>query len=162
MKQIEILDISGDIGIRVFGRNLQEIFVNSAIGMYGLITELSCIEEAKKIEVSAESSSIEGLFVSWLNELIFHFDTYGFIGKHVIITETTPSFILPLQSGLPEGSEADKNSDLPTCRLKAVLSGEEFDPERHESKLLVKAATYHKLRIEKTDDRWEADVIFDI
>ncbi|MBM4129219.1 MAG: archease, partial [Nitrospira sp.] len=37
-----------------------------------------------------------------------------------------------------------------------------FDPERHERKLLVKAATYHMLRIERTDDVWEIDVIFDI
>jgi SHS2 domain-containing protein len=46
--------------------------------------------------------------------------------------------------------------------LKATISGEDFDSERHESKLLIKAATYHKLRIEKTDDTWEAEVIFDI
>jgi SHS2 domain-containing protein len=46
--------------------------------------------------------------------------------------------------------------------FKAVLSGEEFDPERHESRLLIKAATYHQLRIEKVNDVWEIDVIFDI
>ncbi|MCX5719343.1 MAG: archease, partial [Nitrospirae bacterium] len=40
--------------------------------------------------------------------------------------------------------------------------GEDFDPERHESKLLIKAATYHKLRIENVGNMWEVDVIFDI
>jgi len=47
-------------------------------------------------------------------------------------------------------------------KLKASISGEDFDPKRHENKLLIKAATYHKLRIEKIDDTWEIDVIFDI
>jgi SHS2 domain-containing protein len=42
------------------------------------------------------------------------------------------------------------------------VAGEEFDAGRHEGKLLIKAATYHKLRIEKIDDLWEIDVIFDI
>jgi SHS2 domain-containing protein len=148
MKQFEILDISGDIGLRVFGKNRQEIFVNSAVGMYSLITDLSLIKERKTIEISVESLTNDGLFVSWLNELIFHFDTYGFVGKQIELAE------LILQS--------DKLSSIQTCTIKAILTGEDFDPERHERKLLVKAATYHKLRIEKIGDKWEADVIFDI
>jgi SHS2 domain-containing protein len=148
MKQFEILDISGDIGLRVFGKNRQEIFVNSAVGMYSLITDLSLIKERKTIEISVESLTNDGLFVSWLNELIFHFDTYGFVGKQIELAE------LILQS--------DKLSSIQTCTIKAILTGEDFDPERHERKLLVKAATYHKLRIEKIGDKWETDVVFDI
>jgi SHS2 domain-containing protein len=87
MKQFEILDISGDIGLRVFGKNRQEIFVNSAVGMYSLITDLSLIKERKTIEISVESLTNDGLFVSWLNELIFHFDTYGFVGKQIELAE---------------------------------------------------------------------------
>ena len=45
--------------------------------------------------------------------------------------------------------------------LKQQL-GEEFNPGKHERKLLIKAATYHKVRIEKVSDIWEIDVIFDI
>ena len=71
--------------------------------------------------------------VAWLNELVFHFDAYGFIGKKISITESN------LEPGPPE--------TLKSYRLNAVLSGEEFDPERHESRLLIKAATYHRLRI---------------
>ncbi len=47
-------------------------------------------------------------------------------------------------------------------KLKAAVSGEEFDTERHERKLLIKAATYHKLKIERINGMWEVDVIFDI
>lgn len=123
--------------------------------MYSLITDPDMLREEKKIDISIESHSLEGLLVSWLNELIFHFDAYGFIGKRIFITELTPSPTSP-----PQG--ADKLSGFPACRLKASVSGEDFDPERHERKLLIKAATYHRLRIEKKDDRWEIDVIFDI
>jgi SHS2 domain-containing protein len=40
MKQFEILDISGDAGIRAFGRDLPDLFVNAATGIcwYGIIT----------------------------------------------------------------------------------------------------------------------------
>jgi SHS2 domain-containing protein len=150
MKHFEILDISGDVGLKAFGKNPEDAFINAAIGMYSLITDLGMIKEQKVIDVSVESDSMEGLLVSWLNELIFQFDAYGFIGGKIVITEFTPPLTL-----LPRGGGE-------VCRLRASVSGEDFDPERHESKLLIKAATYHRLRVEKTDDLWEINVIFDI
>lgn len=140
MKEIQILDISGDIGIKATGKSLEEAFVNAALGMYSLITNIEEFLESKTINVSTESDSLEGLLVSYLNELIFHFDTYGFIGKKIKI-------------------KINKNDSY---NLKASITGEEFDPERHERKLLVKAATYHKIRVEKINDIWEINVIFDI
>lgn len=138
MKSFEIIDISGDVGIRAFGTSLEEVFKNSAIGMYSLITDVKDVETKKNIAVSVESHSLEGLMVSWLNELIFHFDTYNFIGKEIDIRKIN-----------------DK-------KIEASVSGEEFDSERHESKLLIKAATYHRLKVEEENGRWKAEVIFDI
>jgi SHS2 domain-containing protein len=153
MKNFEVIDISGDVGLRAYGEDLKDAFINAAIGMFSLVTDLEMVKEEKAINVSVESDSLEGLVVSWLNELVFYFDTYGFLGKKVSITEfTTPQ---PLVGGQQQAS-------LQAYKLKASLAGEDFDPERHESKLLVKAATYHRLRIDKKNDIWEIDVIFDI
>lgn len=138
MKQFEIIDISGDVGIKAFGGSIEEVFKNSAIGMYSLITDLKGVKGQKTINISSESNSLEGLLVSWLNELIFHFDAYNFIGKDIVMLEMSDR------------------------KLKANVKGEEFDPERHERKLLIKAATYHRLKIEKVREIWEADIIFDI
>ncbi len=151
MKHFEVLDISGDIGLKAYGETLKDAFINAAIGMYSLITDFHMIREQKAIDVSVESNSTEGLLVSWLNELVFHFDAYGFIGKKIVIAEFIPSFIPTRGEEKVEG-----------YRLKASVSGEEFDPERHESRLLIKAATYHRLKVEKTDNLWEINVIFDI
>lgn len=142
MQKFEPLDISGDAGLRVFGRDLRDLFINAAAGMYSLITDPMMIRESRQIMVAVEAATLEGLFVSWLNELIFQFDTYGFLGQSIAISEFVP--------------------DGGSVRLCASLSGEDFEPARHEGKLLIKAATYHKLRIEKAGDFWEAEVIFDI
>lgn len=150
-KSFEILDISGDAGIRAYGQTLEDAFANAAGGMYSLITNPDGIIEKKEITVEVESHSLDGLLVSWLNELIFQFDTYGVIGKRVEILDFR--FLI---------------SDLTTpvtdnqTYIKARVYGEDFDPERHERRLLIKAATYHRLRIEKISDTWEIDVIFDI
>ncbi len=138
MKTFEVIDISGDAGIRAYGGTLQDLFVNAAMGMYSLITDPSAIREERHMALDIESHSLEGLLVSWLNELIFHFDTYGFLGKTIRI------------------------ATLRNNTISARVSGEEFDPGRHERRLLVKAATYHQLSIEKKEGQWVADIIFDI
>ena len=138
MKRYEVIDISGDAGIRAFGRDPEDLFLNAAIGMYSLITNPKTIAPQKNVEINVKGDSPEALLVSWLNELIFHFDTYGFIGKDIRIHE------------------------LKDTLIRSTVTGGDFDPERHPSGLLIKAATYHKLRIERKEDHWEADVIFDI
>ena len=138
MKPFKILDISGDVGLTAYGRSEEEAFANAAVGMYSLITDPGAIHEKKALDISVENRSREGLLVSWLNELIFHFDAYGFIGKKIGVEHFSDN------------------------KITARISGEEFDPDRHEGNLLIKAATYHRLRIEKIRDTWEIDVIFDI
>jgi SHS2 domain-containing protein len=145
MKRFETIDVSGDAGIRAFGSDLKELFVNAAMGMYELITDMSGIRETRVVDIEVTSDTIEGLLVSWLNELVFTFDTYGLVGKKIVIEQLF--------------AEAEGGEPL---RLRASVAGEDFDSARHKSRLLVKAATYHLLRIVKTGDRFEAEVIFDI
>ena len=138
MEDYEVIDISGDAGIKAFGGTLEDLFVNAARGMYSLMTDPGGVSEKETITIEVESHSLEGLLVSWLNELIFRFDAYGFVGKEIRV------------------------KSLGRNRISAEVSGEEFDEERHEKRLLVKAATYHQLRIEQQDGRWVTRVIFDI
>jgi protein archease len=138
MKRYETIDISGDAGIKGYGETIEQAFANTALGMYSLITDLERIKTEKTVTVSAGSGSLDGLLVSWLNELIFRFDAYGFVGKEIVITSIRDTGIV------------------------ADVTGEDFDPDRHEKRLLIKAATYHQLRIEETDGVWAMSVIFDI
>ena len=134
----EFLDISGDAGVKAYGGSLAEAFESAALGMYSLITDLEGIKEEKTVRIEKESRSIEGLLVAWLNELIFLFDAYGFIGKKITIDR------------------------LENNAVVSSVTGEDFDAERHEQRLLIKAATYHDIKVENKGGRWELSVIFDI
>lgn len=134
----EILDISGDIGLRAYGSSLIEAFTNAGLGMYSLITDIGKIDCKKDLVFEISSESFEGLLINYLNELIFHFDAYGFIGSKIVITE------------------------LSDALLRAKVYGDNFDPMIHSKGLLIKAATYHNLNIQKTGDVFSIDVIFDI
>jgi SHS2 domain-containing protein len=134
----EVLDISGDVGVRASGNSREEVLRDVAVGMYGLMTDITSVRPKGTLEVSVKAESLEGLLVGYLNELIFHFDTYGFIGREVDVTVS---------------------GDF---SLTAAVRGEPFDIGRHEQRLLIKAATYHNVRFEKADDQWTAEVMFDI
>jgi len=137
IKQFEQVDISGDVGIKVWGQDLEELFKNAAIGMSALITDVSTVPASESREVHVIAESNEDLLVQWLNELVFLFDTYNYIGK---------SFSLSIINK----------------KLKAEITGGTFDPSTSESRLLIKAATYHDLSLSETSTHWEAKVIFDI
>jgi SHS2 domain-containing protein len=134
----EYLDISGDAGIRAEGRTLREAFVNAALGMYSLITEPESVGEREERRIEVSRPNYQDLLVAWLNELIYIFDAFGFVGKSVNIEELSDE------------------------RLAATVRGEGFDPERHEGNLMLKAATYHGLKMEEKGDGWALEVIFDI
>ncbi len=137
MKKCEQLDISGDVGLRIRAKDVGELFEHAALCMYELITDTSGISQTEKKNITLSADSYETLFVLWLNELIFLFDTYSFIGTafSVQVEKTT---------------------------LKAHISGGILDADAHERRLLLKAATYHNLSLRKSAGSWEATVIFDI
>ena len=48
-------------------------------------------------------------------------------------------------------------------RLEGAAKGLKFDETRHTPKLVLKAVTYHGLKLEKgADGLWKAEVIFDL
>jgi SHS2 domain-containing protein len=134
----QLIDISGDVGIRASGKDCAEAWVSAGIGTYSLITDLDQIEEKRSVEVRIAADSAEGLLVKFLNDLIFYFDAYNFIGKRIEVVE--------FSDGL----------------FRANVFGDKFDPDRHVRKLLLKAATYHNIRIEKSNGICAVEVIFDI
>lgn len=137
MKKIEQIDISGDVGLRIRGKSLEELFENAAIGMVALMTDTARIRTTEQREISLKVESYENTLVQWLNELVFLFDAYGFTGKEFSVSFQGDTF-------------------------SASVSGGIFGPERNGQKLLIKAATYHNLSLRKINSHWEATVIFDI
>lgn len=136
-RKYEPLDVSGDVGLRIWGKTLNELFENAASGMSELITDTSQIKKTEKREIVLGAESYESLLVRWLNELIFLIDAHGFVGKRFLVS-------------------------LKDNTIKAEVSGGYFNPELNESRFLVKAATYHRLSLKKKNSEWEAEVIFDI
>ncbi len=137
MKTFEIMEHTADIGIIAYGSDIKEAFSHAAEGMFSIIVDLGSIREKSVRPVEVTGSDIEMLLASWLNELIYIFDTEHLLFKHFEINWMT-----------------DKH-------LIAQCFGEKVNRHRHELKISVKAATYHKLQVKKNDG-YRVQVIFDI
>jgi len=134
----EPFDTTGDVGLNIHGKELKDIFEQAAYGLFSLITNIKNIDTNITKNIEVKGDSVEELLVKWLNELIFIFDTEGFIAKKISINSLT------------------NNS------ISATLEGEIFDEQKHSRGLLIKAATYHKLIIKRNKHGYTAKVLFDI
>ena len=134
----KILDHPADIGIEIKGKSLEDLFINAALGTTSLIIEQHEISANTKKEINLKGNDMEDLFIKWLDEVIYLFDTEGFLIKNVHV-ET-----------------------LRATSLHTILQGEKYSKAKHEIKLYLKAVTYHQLEIKQTKDRWKAKVFFDV
>lgn len=138
MTPYEYFDHTADMGVRAYGRDLAELFRNSALGMFSLITSLDQFKPSDAVDVLLEAENVEELLWKWLRELHYLFSTQKFVFKEF------------------EFKELNEKMVWATCW------GECFDPEKHESEREVKAVTHHNFSVKKESDAWKAEVIFDI
>jgi len=136
-KEFEILNHTADVGIIAYGSSMNEAFANAAKGMFSLITELEDVEEVVHRDIELTAPDQESLLVGWLNELIYLFDAENILFKRFDITR------------------------LSNTQLKARSYGHKVDSSRHKLKLGIKAATYHMLKIDKSDGS-RVQILFDI
>ncbi|MDH5781892.1 MAG: archease [Dehalococcoidia bacterium] len=137
-KAFEIIDHTADVGIIAYGADIEELFSNAALALFSLITAPESVEEKLHLDLEVSSEDRDSLLIEWLNELIYLFDVNHILFNHFDIKSLTHN------------------------ELKATCYGEDFNPMKHKITAGVKAATYHMLKLDKSDDGFKAQVILDI
>ncbi len=130
-------DITADAGIRVRAKSIEELVCRALLATFNEITDIEKVlrKEAHTIEVEGR---LPFLLADIINKSLLLHETKGFVASSCRVIE--------FENG----------------RLKVELQGEKFDPKRHTPKLLIKAATYHRLKIEREGEHLVGEVIFDI
>jgi SHS2 domain-containing protein len=148
MKSFESFDHTADVGLRIYGRDLKQLFVHAAQGMFDLIAEVKkgrSLPERKEVRLKIEALSQEELLVGWLRELLYLASTQQLFFtdfKIIQLEEETPK-VIPL-------------------RIQAEVVGEKVNETKHVLKKEVKAVTYHGLSLKQGKKSWVAEVIFDV
>ncbi len=130
-------DVTADAGVRVWGSTLEELFCKAVLATFNEITDIDRVEERESYEVSAQGG-MPFLLADVINNALVLHESKGFVARSCEVLELSGE------------------------RVRLRLKGERYDPRRHPSKLVIKAATYHRLGIRREGDRYVAEVIFDI
>jgi len=138
MKRYEQIDHTADIALRVYGKNLKELFANAAYGMFDTIADLEGLKGSTSIDVNLEAPSKEELLVSWLDELLYNFYTKGIIFFDFDIISVGEKL------------------------LAAKAKGRHVHENKNRLKTEIKAATYHDLKIKEAPDGLSVDIVFDV
>ena len=137
----QFFDHTGDIGVTLTGPTCDTLFAAAAAAFTDSITPLDHVEPRRPEEIAVDAPELDLLLVDFLSELLYRFDTRGWLTRNAEIAV----------------SERDGG-----WTLEGTLSGEKLDPDRHSVRILIKAVTYHGLRIVKRNGEWSANVVFDI
>ena len=106
--------------------------------MMAIATEPETLSGLEERELETRGVDYPDLMVNWLSEVLYLFDTNQFAARDFRV------------------------DDIAADRLRATLIGEPREPERHPWELIIKAVTYHQLKVEQRNSRWQAEVFLDI
>ncbi|MBR7050678.1 MAG: archease [Methanobrevibacter sp.] len=137
MKNYEYFDVTADIGFKAYGKSLNEAFENAGLAIFNIISDTSNVEPKKEISFKVRSEDEISLLYDFLEELLFY---------HEIEFMLFSEFHVEIDDML---------------QLRATIRGEAIDWDRHERKTEIKAITYHKMDVRKTDI-FEVQAIVDL
>jgi SHS2 domain-containing protein len=138
LKKYEFIEHTADLGFKAYGASLEKLFAHSAEAFFEALVTLESVKEKMERSIQVEADALDNLMVSWLNELLYLYETERLVFKSFQITW------------------------IKDYQLKANAQGEVLNPARHEIKTGIKAVTYHQLYVKEREKGWEAQVIFDI
>jgi SHS2 domain-containing protein len=138
VKKYEQTDHTADLGLKIFGNSLLDLFENAAYALCDILTDISKVSPVTKQTFYFQRDTTEELLVEWMGDLLYIFETEGLLFSRFNIRLS------------------NKNS------LSAEAEGEFFNSAIHTIKNEVKAVTYHKLKIEEKNGLWQAEVVLDI
>lgn len=136
---------TADIGIKVWGRNIKELFEEAAKGMIAQIYDHTLVREKEKRDINLEAESIDELLLQWLKEILFLIESEGLLFCRFQIEKDNFSI-----------------RKAKTAQIQASLHGERKDPARHDICIEIKAVTRHGLYVKKNGPWWEGNILFDV
>lgn len=137
------IEHTADLGIEVQAESLDALFADALVAFTDTVVEVEKVGEAETRRFEIKASDLDELMVTWLEELLYCYETQGLLFRRAEVTLV--------------------DEDKGLLNLTATAHGAPHDPRRQPLKTLVKAITYHRLEVEQEDDgSWRAQVIFDL
>lgn len=142
MKRHKFLEHTADVLFEAEGETFEEALEAAAGALFDTIAETKKIKPSKTVEIRETAASREDLVLNTLSTLLSEMDAEELFFKEFKVKE------------LKEEGKAGNFS------VVGEAKGAPSDPKI--GKIVVKAVTYHLLRVEKTGGKWRIRVLLDI
>jgi len=133
-----ITNHQNEMAVRITGGSQADLLVNSSQALFDVMVDAEKIEIKERLPLEVEGANRDELIVNWLRELLYLYQSGGYLLKEFNITEVKDTVV------------------------KAEVCGEKIDPDRHEIKQEIATVAEHKSRMQKTGNQWVAQVIFEL
>ena len=132
-----------DIAYESYGKNLNELFENSALAIFELSAEVKTIEPKKKLTIKLENKKLNNLLYDFLSEILFLKDS-----KYMVFRNVKVKII-----------ENKKNK---IYKLKSTLEGDAINSKKQHLENDIKAITMHMFELKKVKNGYKARIVVDI
>ena len=99
MKRFEYIDHTADVGVRVWGTTLPELFANAASAMFSIMAELAAVRGRFSEVVEVGSQNSEELLVEWLRELLYLSSIREYLFSRFDVVEMDETHLRPFAGG---------------------------------------------------------------
>jgi SHS2 domain-containing protein len=131
-----------DMAFEIEAKSLSELLAEAAEALQKVqIENLGSIRPIERRTVGLLEANPEKLLHRFLEEIIFWKDA-----EQLLL--------------LPESVDVQEQDG--NFQLRAVLSGERLDPERHHQGVDVKAVTWHRFSVSRGPKGWGATIVLDV
>lgn len=133
-----LIDHTADLGIRVRGDDLSQLFANAALALFDIIAKGSRIECSAELTMEINGDDWADLMVNWLRELLYLWNGKGRLVHSLKILS------------------------LVEYTLTAVVKYDLYAEKKHTINREIKAVTYHQIEVGQVSKGWTAQIIFDV
>lgn len=136
-QRFRIIEHTADTGFEVLGSSREQVFEAAARAFFQIMWSIKQTESKPEM-LEVTGGDIKELLVNFLEEFLYLYDAKGIVCTQLAV-ETVTDF-----------------------NVSAKVWLQQFDADRDQELLGVKAVTYHQLSIEEIDGGWQAQVFLDI
>ncbi len=137
-KRWEHFEHGADIGVRGYGRSLDEAFSQAALALTAVVTDLESVSARDQVHIQCDAPDAELLLTDWLNAIIYEMAVRKMLFSRFDV-------------------------EIHDNKLQAVIWGETVNVQKHKPAVEIKGATYTALDVARDErDTWHAQCVVDV
>ena len=136
MQKFKFLEHTAHIKFQAFGKNVEEVFENSALAFKEAVCGKMKIKEEKEKIIKVSGRDFESLMYLFLEKILYLLEAENFLISNI------------------------KEIEIKNFKLKAKIVGD--SAKNYKFTDSVKAVTYNEMFIKKQKDKWISQVVLDV